>query len=108
MHFLREPLESDRLGVTVAQCDPHWNSQSHDHSQNNHEEVYVLVEGKATVIVDEDPVPMEAGDAIRIPPESTRQIRNGRAESVFVLVSAPECTNQTDTVPDWNLDGFQG
>lgn len=108
LHFLKEPLDSDRLGVTVAQCDPNWNSRRHDHSQNDHEEIYVLVEGKATVVVDEDSVPMEAGDAIRIHPNATRQIRNGETESVFVLISAAECKNQLDTEPDWNLDGFQG
>jgi mannose-6-phosphate isomerase-like protein (cupin superfamily) len=108
LHFLKEPLDSDRLGVTVAQCDPHWQSRPHDHSQNNHEEIYVLIEGDATVFVNNEPVPMEPGDAIQIPPEATRQIRNGETESVFVLVSAAECNNQTDREPDWNLDGIQG
>ncbi|WP_181692760.1 cupin domain-containing protein [Natronomonas sp. LN261] len=108
MHFLKEPLDSDRLGVTIAQCDPNWQSRPHDHSQNNHEEIYVLIEGKATVIVGDDPVPMEAGDAIRIPPEATRQIRNGEIQSIFVLISAAECKSRTDTEPEWNLDGVQG
>lgn len=108
MHFLRGPLDSDRLGVTVAHCDPDWKSQPHDHSQDDHEEIYVLIEGEATVVVDDDPVPMEAGDAIRIPPGVTRQIRNGETQSTFVLVSAGECSRQSDTGPDWNLDGVQG
>jgi mannose-6-phosphate isomerase-like protein (cupin superfamily) len=108
MHFLKEPLDSDRLGVTIAQCDPNWQSRPHDHSQNDHEEIYVLIEGKATVFVDDEPVPMEAGDAIRISPEATRQIRNGESESVFVLISAAECKYRTDTESGWNLDGFQG
>lgn len=47
---------------------------------------------------------MEAG----IPPEATRQIRNGETESVFVLSSAAGCKNQPDTEPDWDLDGVRG
>lgn len=108
MHALADPLDSDRLGVTVAQCEPDWNSHPHDHSHDEHEEIYVLIEGEATVVVDEDPVPMEAGDAIRIPPEATRQIRNGDAQSTFVLVSASECTRRADADPEWTLDAFQG
>lgn len=108
MHFLKEPLDSDRLGVTIARCEPNWNSRPHDHSQDEHEEIYVLTEGEATVVVDEEPVRMEAGDAIRIPPDATRQIRNGDTESTFVLVSAEDCTRRVDTDADWILHGVQG
>jgi mannose-6-phosphate isomerase-like protein (cupin superfamily) len=51
--------------------------------------VYVLVEGAATVTVEGEDVPLEAGEAIRLPPESERQITNGDTESTFVLVGAP-------------------
>jgi len=33
---------------------------------------------------------MAAGDALRIPPEASRQIATGDAESRFVLAGAPE------------------
>ncbi|MXV63960.1 cupin domain-containing protein [Natronorubrum sp. JWXQ-INN-674] len=108
MHFLSDPLETERVGVTVARCDPGWNSQPHDHTENDHEEVYVLIEGKATVIVDDDPIEMETGDALWIPPESTRQIRNGDEESAFVLVSAPSIDDDEDEDGEWLLSGFAG
>lgn len=88
MHFLRDPLECDKLGVTVVDCEPGWTGKEHDHCDEGHEEVYVLVQGEATVTVDGEEVAMTAGDAIRISPESTRQIRNGDTESTFVLVGA--------------------
>jgi hypothetical protein len=31
----------------------------------------------------------DAGDAVRLPPEAERTIRNGDTESTFVLVGAP-------------------
>lgn len=88
MHFLRDPLGCENLGVTVVECDPGWTGMEHDHAEENHEEVYVLVEGEATVTVEGEDVEMTAGDAIRIPPGATRRIRNGDTESTFVLAGA--------------------
>jgi len=108
MHFLREPLDSERVGVTVTRCEPNWNSRPHDHTENGHEEIYVLIEGSATVVVDGEAVGMESGDAIWIPPEATRQIRNDDEESAFVLVSAPVSIEPADGNAEWSTDGFIG
>lgn len=89
MHFLREPLEAETVGVTVLEADPGWSGMSHDHAEEDHEEVYLLLEGRATVIVEDEEVSLEAGEAIRIAPEAERQIENGDTESTFVLVGAP-------------------
>lgn len=108
MHFLREPLASERVGVTITRCEPNWNSRPHDHTENGHEEIYVLIEGSATVVVDGEEVEMESGDAIWIPPTATRQIRNGDGESAFVLVSAPASIEPEDSNAEWSTDGFIG
>ena len=89
LHMLREPLECEQLGVSLLSCEPGWEGKPHDHADADQEEVYVLVEGEATVTVDDEKVQMEAGDALRVDPESTRQIHNGDAESLFVLAGAP-------------------
>ena len=89
MHFLRDPLECENLGVTIVDCEPGWTGKEHDHREKDHEEVYVLVEGEATVAVDGDAVEMTAGDALRVEPDAGRQIRNGEKESLFVLAGAP-------------------
>ena len=60
------------------------------------------------VVVDDEPVGMETGDALWIPPESTRQIRNGDRESAFVLVSAPGIADEDREDGDWLLSGFAG
>lgn len=104
MHFLREPLETNQVGVTVARCKPGWIGRKHDHSEKGLEEVYVLFEGQADVVVDDETVSMETGDAIRISADATRQIRNGDMESAFVLVSAPE----SGSYDDIDLTGFIG
>lgn len=89
MHFLRDPLECDQLGVTVVECDPGWTGKEHDHADGAHEEVYLLLDGEAAVAVDGEEIELTPGDALRIEPEAQRQIRNGDTESTFVLVGAP-------------------
>lgn len=89
MHFLRDPLAAENLGLTVVEAEPGWTGMEHDHEDEEQEEVYLLVEGEATVHVEGDAVDMEPGDALRIPPEAPRQIENGDMPSTFVMVGAP-------------------
>jgi quercetin dioxygenase-like cupin family protein len=89
LHFLRDELDCESLGVSVLECEPGWTGKPHDHAEDGQEEVYVLVEGAATVTVESEEVELDAGDALRVAPEERRQITNGDAESRFVLVGAP-------------------
>jgi quercetin dioxygenase-like cupin family protein len=109
MHFLKEPLECRQVGVTMARCEPGWKGKPHDHTDDGHEEVYILISGAATVRIDDEDIEMESGDAVWIPPEATRQIRNADTESSFVLVSAPEAAGDaTEGRSQWIPDGVQG
>jgi len=89
MHFLREPLDCEQLGVTVVECPPDWDGKPHDHAEEGEEEVYLLLSGEATITVDGEDVPLSAGDALRVDPEARRQIHNGDTESTFVVAGAP-------------------
>jgi len=89
MHFLREPLDCEQLGVTVVECPPDWDGKPHDHAEEGEEEVYLLLEGEATITVEGEDVSLSAGDALRVDPDARRQIHNGDAESTFVIAGAP-------------------
>jgi mannose-6-phosphate isomerase-like protein (cupin superfamily) len=89
MHFLREPLACEQLGFTVVECGAGWEGKPHDHAEDGEEEVYLLLEGEATITVDGGEVSLEAGDALRVAPDSRRQIHNGDTESTFVVAGAP-------------------
>lgn len=89
MHFLRDPLDCDQLGLTVVECEPHWEGKPHDHADTDHEEVYLLLDGRATLMVDGESVAMDAGDAVRVDPDAQRQIQNRGVDSTFVIVGAP-------------------
>jgi quercetin dioxygenase-like cupin family protein len=109
MHFLREPLGCREMGVTITRCEPDWHGVAHDHADDGHEEVYILISGKVTVRVNDEDVSMNSGDAVWMSPETTRQIRNGDAESALVLVSAPELDTSDDSDgAEWILTGVQG
>ena len=110
MHSLSDSLESEQVGVSMVRCDPGWRNRPHDHSENDHEEIYILLDGRATVVID-DEVVMQAGDALWIPLAATRQIQNGDTERAFVLVSAPASRCRTSACTDdesWATDSFIG
>ena len=88
IHFLRDPLECENLGVTVLECEAGWTGKEHDHADDGQEEVYLLLEGEAVVTVEGEEVSMESGDALRVPAEATRRIET-ESESTFVLAGAP-------------------
>jgi mannose-6-phosphate isomerase-like protein (cupin superfamily) len=89
MHFLRDELGCEDHGVTVVDAEPGWENPEHEHDDESHEEVYFLVEGTATITVDGEDVTMDAGDAVRVSADSTRQITNGDSRSLFVITGAP-------------------
>ena len=88
MHFLRDALDCDELGITVLDASAGWEGKEHDHAHDGQEEVYLLVDGSATLTVDGDDVPMDAGDAVRVDPASTRELSFAE-ESQMVIVGAP-------------------
>jgi len=88
LHFLREPLETSELGLSVLECDAGWTGMEHDHGDDDHEEVYLLVDGAATVSVEGEDVEMEPGDAVRVAPDASRQITTDE-DSTLVLAGAP-------------------
>lgn len=88
MHFLRDALETEAVGVTVLDCPPGWSGKPHDHADDDHEEVYFLIDGAATVEIDGRSTDLAPGDAVRIDPEETREIRVGEEATRMVLVGA--------------------
>ncbi|MFC4356377.1 cupin domain-containing protein [Halobium salinum] len=89
MYFMRDALDCESLGVTVVECDPGWEGKEHHHREKNHEEVYLLLEGKATMTVDGKTVDLAPGDAVRVSPDALRQLHVGDQPARFVVAGAP-------------------
>lgn len=89
LHMLRDPLDCEALGVSVIDADPGWSGKEHDHADGDHEEVYLLVEGAATLDVEGEAVELSPGDAVRVDPAATRRLDNGGERSLVVVAGAP-------------------
>jgi len=88
MHFLREELDAENLGLTVIDVEAGWTGKEHDHADEGDEEVYYLVDGEATIVVDGEEVALSSGDAVRVAGDATRQLTAG-TDATFVVVGAP-------------------
>lgn len=87
MHFLRDALDLDTLGITVVDVDAGWEGKPHDHAAEGHEEVYLLLDGAGTIEVDGESVDLTSGDAVRVDPQATRQVRADQ-DSLFVFAGS--------------------
>jgi len=87
MHFLREPLDCENLGITVLDAVEGWTGKEHDHTGDGQEEVYLLLGGAGQLTVDGEEVGLAPGDAVRVDAESTRQLYF-EEESRMVVVGA--------------------
>lgn len=88
MHFLRDALDCQNLGVTVLDVDAGWRGKEHDHTHDSQEEVYLLLDGAGSITIDGVELSIDRGDAVRVDPASTRQLRFSE-DSLMVIAGAP-------------------
>jgi uncharacterized cupin superfamily protein len=89
MYFLRDALGAEQLGVTVVEADNGWEGMAHDHAEDGQEEVYVLLDGEATLAVDGDVIELGPGDAVRVDADSDRELTFSADGSKMVIAGAP-------------------
>jgi len=90
MWFLKGPLDSDAVGLTVLELEPDAKGKEHDHGPDGQEEIYYVVEGEVDVELDDGTERLGPEEAIRLDPEETRQLFNrGDEPATLVLVGGP-------------------
>jgi mannose-6-phosphate isomerase-like protein (cupin superfamily) len=93
MWFFRDPLDCEKLGITLLELEPGGKGKSHHHAEERHEEVYLVVDGELTVQLGgtetepETEVTLDAGETIRVAPETRRQLQNSGDERVRVVIA---------------------
>lgn len=102
---LKDRLACEALGLTIVEPEEGWESVPHDHNDDGREEVYLVLSGGITLTAGEESRRLEAGDAVRIEPEASRQLHDPDPDTMLVLASAPR---DGDLNPEWNLQSFQG
>mgnify|MGYP000209318206 CR=1 FL=1 len=90
MWFLKGPLDSDQVGLTVLELEPDAKGKEHDHGSDGQEEIYYVVEGDIEVELGDETQHLGPDEAIRIDPAETRQLFNrGDERAKLVLVGGP-------------------
>jgi uncharacterized cupin superfamily protein len=102
MRILRGALGCEHIGVSYLRFGPRWQlTLGHRHPAG--EEVYVLVQGRARIKVEDEVHEMRAPSAIRVQGEQYRAVRaEGDEPAVFVVAGYPiDDPELTEFAPDF-------
>jgi mannose-6-phosphate isomerase-like protein (cupin superfamily) len=81
---LRRELGVSSFGLNQLVLQPGQRGRIHRHERQ--EEVYLVLEGRLTLLVERDPIELEQGDSIRVAPSLRRQLLN-RGPGRLVLLA---------------------
>ncbi len=85
---LGKQLEAGSLGARLWRLRPGEASTKHQHQRE--EELYVLLEGRGRIRVDEEALELGPLDALLVEPHTVRQVFNDTdAEALWLVVGAP-------------------
>ena len=102
--FARVPLRLKNSGISYFRIAPDFRVPF-GHRHEIQEEVYVLVSGGAQAKVADEILELKAWDAVRVSPETVRQLEAGREGAEIVVFGAPNTENRdAEMVPDWWSD----
>ena len=88
--LVRRTLGVGSFGVNVVDIPPGGRIPEHDETARDQEELFFVVAGAPTLVVDGESHPLTAGTFARIDPEHRRTVRNDAGEPARVLIaSAP-------------------
>jgi len=76
------------FGIYQVELPPGCETVEHDHADDGAEDVYGVIHGSGTVVVDGEQLAVWPGLYVAVAPESTRLVRAGDAGLVFIAVCA--------------------
>jgi uncharacterized cupin superfamily protein len=82
----RKTLGADAFGFNVVDIEAGGQIPAHDHTGDNQEEVFVILEGQGTIVTDGEEHDAPAGTFCRFAPEVNRTIRNESDANVRALL----------------------
>jgi quercetin dioxygenase-like cupin family protein len=88
--LVRRSIGLGSFGMNMVEIEPGGQIPEHNESARDHEEVFIVLRGDATAVIDGDEHPAPALTFVRVDPERTRTIRNTGDEPVLLMIaSAP-------------------
>jgi quercetin dioxygenase-like cupin family protein len=82
----RKTLDAASFGFNVVDIEPGGQIPEHDHTGDNQEELFVILDGQATIVTDGEEHDAPAGTYCRYAPEVSRTIRNNSDANVRALL----------------------
>jgi quercetin dioxygenase-like cupin family protein len=82
----RKSLGAESFGFNVVDIAPGGQIPEHNHSGDNQEEVFIVLDGQATIVCGDDEHDAPAGTFVRYAPEVQRTIRNNSDANVRALL----------------------
>lgn len=88
--LVRRSLGLRSFGMNVVELPPGQALTEHDETGRNQEEVFHVLDGSPTLVVDGAEHPLRTGTYVRLDPEPKRTVRNdGEGTARLLIVSAP-------------------
>jgi uncharacterized cupin superfamily protein len=88
--LVRRTLDCRAFGVNVVEIPPGGSIPEHDECERDHEELFFVVSGEPSLVIDGKEHPAPAGTFARLDPQHRRTVCNHGSEPASVLiVSAP-------------------
>jgi mannose-6-phosphate isomerase-like protein (cupin superfamily) len=106
MQTVRRELDLESFGINLMVLRPGQRLRVHTHERQD--EVYLVLAGTLTLIVEGEPRRLGADDLARIGPGTRRQLTNPSAEKVVLLALGGHGEHEgRDALawPDWDDDG---
>jgi uncharacterized cupin superfamily protein len=82
----RKSLDGRAFGFNIVDIAPGGELPMHDHTGDNQEEVYAILDGDGTFVLGDEEHPAPAGTFCRYAPEVSRSIRNDSESPIRCLV----------------------
>jgi quercetin dioxygenase-like cupin family protein len=82
----RKSLGAEAFGFNVVDIAPGGQIPEHDHSGDNQEEVFIILDGQAKIVAGDEELDAPAGTYCRYAPEVKRTIRNDSDSNVRALL----------------------
>ena len=82
----RKTLGAEAFGFNVVDIEAGGQIPAHDHTGDNQEEVFIILDGDGTIVTDDEEHAAPAGTFCRLAPEVIRTIRNKSDGNVRALL----------------------
>jgi len=91
--LVRRSLGLSAFGVNLVEVAPGDTLPEHDELGRDQEEIFYVISGNPSLLIDGDEHPLPAGTFARLDPIHRRTVRNNGSDSAMVLIASAPCSS---------------